>query len=266
MVGLGATMGGTLSLAGSQDGILNWTSFGPWPNWITTDVTDRFSSSQDSADGLKFTDIQNLSVDIGLMTVVMIGWDEDEIVIDTSDVSRELLGQLNIGASGDTLNISMRNVRNWSGLIGNQSSTLRIFMPKDQVFDRADLFIGAGEIIVEQIEATVLDISIGAGAGEIKEFSAETVSIHVGAGRLEMSGAVEEQLEADCGMGEVVLHLDGTEADFGYAIDVGMGSVQVGSLNVSGMGRQATGNLQTAEAMLNIRAGMGRVEVNFIDR
>jgi len=211
-----------------------------------------------------FIGIRDLDVSAGLMLVEIREWNGDDIVVDTSGLHSDLQGRIDISARNDRLTVSTERVRNWVNIGNVNNDVLLIYLPEDLELRSASLSVGAGELVVEDIDADHLIIEIGAGSGWVGEFSSYNVEVNVGLGSLTMSGEVETRIEISCGMGDVTLNLEGEESDFGYEVNVGMGSARIGNFSLSGMGRSAQNSVHR-EPFILIDVGMGSVDVNFYD-
>jgi hypothetical protein len=129
---------------------------------------------------------------------------------------------------------------------------------------QVEITVGAGQIDIENIIADILEVDIGAGQGLIDDFNVRRTNMSVGAGQLDITGQIEERADIDCGVGEINLNLRGSQDEFGHNISVGIGDANFGTLSVSGLGRNSSGNLQL-DKIVDINVGIGSVNVNFIN-
>ena len=230
-----------------------------------------------------YNGIANLEIETGAISTVIRKWEGSGINVDTSNLSRDVRRRLIVSQNGDTLRITTgyRPRLNWGRNIGHEVLVIqvpagfefnRVFMDigagrvvVDQILaDRADLTVGAGQIDVDFLRADVLDVSIGAGQGSIDDLEVRRTNMSVGAGQLDVTGSLEERADIDCGVGEIIFNVRGSQEDFGHSISVGIGEANFGTLSVSGLGRDATGN-QHLDRMIDINVGIGSVTVNFLN-
>lgn len=141
--------------------------------------------------------------------------------------------------------------------------------------------VGAGDCDIRSLEAKEVDISSGAGNMDIGLLKTEKAAINVGAGNLTMermeisdnldfsigmghadvkAGVIAGDANLDCGMGDIVMSLEGSEADYNSTIGCGMGTVQFGN-SVFQTGDHEI-NRGAAHTM-DIDCGMGSVGIQF---
>ncbi|MDD2979488.1 MAG: DUF4097 family beta strand repeat-containing protein [Hespellia sp.] len=223
---------------------------------VTTDWDDYYEdhsgdTEHDSSDsGVKqepqtgeqvrsYKDIKKLSVDVNACEVVIRQSTDSEVKVDASNVSSRL--NLQIRNSGDELEIES-NVK----IPGNKScGTLVIYIPKGYEFEKADFTIGAGVLSVEAIQAKELDIEVGAGEATVKSCKAD-------------------ELSADCGAGQMTVNVVGSENDYDYDIQCGIGEINIGGGKYSGLGVDQYMDNDAAREM-DIQCGVGQVYITFTD-
>ena len=67
----------------------------------------------------------------------------------------------------------------------------------------------------------------------------------------------------ECGLGELDLTLTGTQEDYNYDLECGVGNLDVGSDSYSGLGREKSISNKGADRKLNLECGMGNISVDF---
>ncbi|MDE5716673.1 MAG: hypothetical protein K2I53_03465, partial [Lachnospiraceae bacterium] len=129
--------------------------------------------------------------------------------------------------------------------------------------DELSLLVGAGEFLADRITAGKADIEIGAGHLGIDELtvSGET-DVEVSMGLAEIGGTLSGDLDMECDMGQIVMHLTGSEDDHSYNVECGMGSVSVGSYSRSGLATVKSWN-SGKNSKFDINCNMGNVDVMF---
>lgn len=120
-----------------------------------------------------------------------------------------------------------------------------VTLPEDFIAQNVTIKIGAGDLDMEELVAVNCNIKVGAGsmsarqlkitelakldvgAGEMVVSNLETqdAELNCGLGSIDIAGEISGDLLADCGMGEILLDLIGEENDYNYYINVGMGNV-----------------------------------------
>lgn len=186
-------------------------------------------------------------------------------------------------------------------IIAGKSDKVYLKIPKDFLFDEADVTIGAGTLEGGALRAGDLSMDVGAGECSLDEISGNEVSLNVGAGAIrteslnaekldldvgagefrlkgvsvtreldlelgmgnaEIDGTVTGNMNVDCGMGNVTMRLTGSEDDHAYEVDCGMGSVEIGNRNYGGFSTEQKWNSGQG-SVFEIECNMGNVKISF---
>ncbi len=146
--------------------------------------------------------------------------------------------------------------RDFSG----QNSQITITIPADATFDSVSLELGAGKMDVSGIRTKRSSIEVGAGDMTITDFVCTgKAEFDIGMANLNFTGDLQERVFIQCGMGNVELHLDKL-LQYGYEIEVGMGTVSVGGKRYSGIA-ESTANAG-AKQFFDIECGLGAVLID----
>ena len=88
------------------------------------------------------------------------------------------------------------------------------------------------------------------------------MDLDVGMGSFQMKGNITDDLDADCGMGNMDMSLLGQYVDHDYEVDCGMGSVRIGDMTYSGMssGQNVDNN---TDSEFDLDCGMGSINISF---
>lgn len=169
--------------------------------------------------------------------------------------------------------------------IGDYDVVIEISVPEGKVFDEVkiktdagrvnaeykfhakniDLDLGAGELVADGFFADEkITASVGAGNMDIMEFSAEKLKIDCGVGNAKLTGNVEEKAEADCGVGNLTLTLFGTEEDYNYEIDCGVGEVHINGDSYSGLSERKDIDNE-ADKDIRLDCGVGQLKVKTVE-
>lgn len=129
--------------------------------------------------------------------------------------------------------------------------------------EQISILVGAGELLADRITAGTADFEIGAGYLGIDDLtvSGET-DVEVSMGAAEIAGTLSGDLDMECDMGEIVMHLTGSEDDHSYNVECGMGSVSVGSYSHGGIATDKSWNTGNGSEF-DIDCNMGNVTVTF---
>lgn len=185
--------------------------------------------------------------------------------------------------------------------ITGKSDKVCLQLPKDFMFDEADVMLGAGAMEGGALRAGDLSMEVGAGTCSLDEISGNEVSLDVGAGSIQakmlnaaqlklnvgagefklkgvsvtreldlelgmgnadIDGTVTGNMSVDCGMGNVKMHLTGSEDDHAYEVDCGMGGVEIGSRSYGGLATEQKWN-SGQNSVFEIECNMGNVKLSF---
>lgn len=130
--------------------------------------------------------------------------------------------------------------------------------------DEINLEVGAGQITIEKVIADELNANVGMGEIVIKEMQVETLQGEVGMGNLSMKGTIGEKADIECAMGSLEMEIEGTEEDFNYDIESGMGNVCFGDSEYSGIVEERNIDNDASKEM-TIECAMGEVSISFTE-
>lgn len=215
------------------------------------------------------TDIRDLDFDFSFADVTIKEGDSFRIVAKKINAKR-----LRTELVGDTWEIEC-DVRKADKISGNNTPTITITVPRGFVADELELKLAAGPLEMKNLSARESAIDIGMGSLTGSGFSSGDCKLTVGMGSVELTGEITGRGSIECGMGAVDLTLTGSPEDYGFDVEVGMGSVDVngqefspdglppiGGYGVGGLVAQRSWNT-SAPNFFEIDCGMGSVAVNF---
>lgn len=211
-------------------------------------------SAASSLPGAVPTDaVQKLEVDISTARVVIQLGDAYDLQVSGSPRYESTVsgGAWKIETTGDW------QLRNWDNV------KFFITVPRDVVFDEVELSIGAGTLKAEGIACHTADLEVGAGEMTVKNLACtQKSSLDVGMGTLTIDGgSLDGRNEISCGMGSAEVTVV-RPADYGYAVETGMGAVSIDDHSHSGMGVELESN-RGAATFYDIDCGMGAVTITF---
>lgn len=139
-----------------------------------------------------------------------------------------------------------------------------VYYPKGMKFKSVEIGIDAGAGKLDgALEAEEVEISVGAGefvnSGSIL---AKSCDISVGVGEGELEGIDAADIDGECGIGSLSLSLAGKERDYNYKLECGVGSVQIGEGEYSGLAAEKSID-NHASRSLDLECGMGEIDVEF---
>ena len=140
-----------------------------------------------------------------------------------------------------------------------------IFYPEDVKLQELEIEMGAGTVYLNRdIETEKLSVEMGAGEFDSKNpVTAEEADLEIGTGSMTFADLSAKKISGECGLGELDLTMTGTQEDYNYDLECGVGNLDVGSDSYSGLGREKTISNKGADRKLDLECGMGNVSVDF---
>lgn len=180
-------------------------------------------------------DCSNLDIEILAGNLNIYYDDVDEIEVEQSGISN-FKSQVN----GDTLQISGGKKIS----VNNSGGSITIVIPKDFVFEEVDMEIGAGQAEIDSLCAESLDIEVGAG-------QADFINLDV------------QYFNASAGAGQINAKLVGSESDYNYDVECGIGEIEIGGSKFGGFAKDTYIENPGAERELDIECGVGQIIIQF---
>ena len=256
----GATLTGVrsvLSSAGMDDDLYEWDE----KNFGAKENAEEGTGASQSTDVNEFTDVRELDIEVTYLKVEIEEYEGRAIRVDTSEIDENLRNSLNV-QSGEELKIEIKNKNRWQSLYKNNTGTLTIQIPADYSFREVSIDIGAGELWIENITASELSINVGAGRAVAERFTADKIEVDCGAGEAEITGAAGREIKIECGVGSTTYHALGSQKDYNYVLECGIGEITVGEDSFSGMARETRID-NNGSITMEIDCGIGEVNVTF---
>ena len=140
-----------------------------------------------------------------------------------------------------------------------------ISYPKDVKLQELEIEMGAGTVYLNRdIETEKLSVEMGAGEFDSKNpVTAEEADLEIGTGSMTFADLSVKKISGECGLGELDLTMTGTQEDYNYDLECGVGNLDIGSDSYSGLGREKSISNTGADRKLDLECGMGNVSVNF---
>lgn len=160
-----------------------------------------------------------------------------------------------------------------------QHGTIIVTVPKESNFDSVSISMGAGEAIVDVVNAQKGSFEVGAGrfridsltttqltkfeagVGEliINNMDAANAEVNCGVGSATLKGKMSGLNKIDCAVGDIKLYLDGDASDYYFKAESGIGKVEINN-NSTVIGESNSGN-PNAPVKVEISCGVGKVSV-----
>ena len=142
---------------------------------------------------------------------------------------------------------------------------VKVSVPSGKEFDTVSLGVDMGTIELD-CDLKVQDFSVEVGAGEFSGYgniTAVNCDLQVGAGTIDIDQIDVQNLNADCGAGEIDIVVTGKEKDYNYDLTCGMGEIDLEDSEYSGLGIEKTISNEGAKKEMVLECGMGEIDVEF---
>ena len=107
-----------------------------------------------------------------------------------------------------------------------------------------------------------LKAQVGVGTLTVNDLQVEELDGECGVGEFDFSGEIKKFGNLKCGIGSMYLNLVGSEKDYDYSLECGMGNISLGDRDFSGLGSgQEISN--GSDKKFTLECGMGEIEVDF---
>ena len=144
---------------------------------------------------------------------------------------------------------------------------IKVIVPSGKDFDTVSLGVDMGTIDLE-CDLKVQELSVEVGAGEFSGYgniTAVNCDLQVGAGTIDIDQIDVQNLNADCGAGEIDMVVTGKEKDYNYDLTCGMGEIELEDSEYSGLGIEKTISNEGAKKEMVLECGMGDIDVEFTE-
>ena len=223
-------------------------------DWDEIDESDATESSGTTGDVYLIDDVSKLDFSISAGELSFKEYDGNEIKIEVSGKHRE---KVRVGQEGDTLVLESTG--------RSQDREINVSYPKKMEFEDASIDVAAGTVnLGDDFFAKKMDVSVAAGElTNDSTITAEKADITVGTGNVDLENVKVQTLEADCGIGNIDLGIDGKESDYDYEISCAAGSIDIGDSSYSGLGHEKKISNPGASGKMNLNCGVGNITVDF---
>lgn len=200
-----------------------------------------------------FSGIKNLEVDVDYSSVVLKNYDGSDVKVDARGIAAT---KFKVREKGNTLYIEDKTHR------PVDSSEITIYLPKDSQMQEVSLDAGAGEIILDTLNAHEFSSEIGGGRLYISEkLTAYEIDCSVGAGQMDLASLSGTEIELDCGAGQITATLEGTQEDYSLEAECGLGQIQFGDESYGALNDRISRGDGKREIKLD--CGVGQIDIQF---
>lgn len=129
------------------------------------------------------------------------------------------------------------------------------------VTDELEIEMGAGKIVLENIQIGKGDFEMGAGELVLKDTQIDEMNAEIAMGDFRYEGKLHEKANVECAMGNVDLKIDGNEEDYHGIIECSAGNVSYGNQMSAGIIEKEIN--PDAAKTIDLSCSMGNVTVDF---
>lgn len=215
-----------------------------------------------------YQNIEIIDIDIASYNIEIKLGNEFKVEASTKNnlICKQINGKLKIEES-----------RGWFFINNNLSGEVVISIPEGTILKEINLDTGAGEIVIDKIQAEKFDLEHGAGVLKILNSKFNRTDIDGGAGKIEISSSELNNLDLDCGagkveveanvtgnskisagVGEINLTLIGNKEEYQITAEKGIGNIRIenqecGSNTTYGLG----------DNRIKIEGGIGNIIIDY---
>ena len=238
-----------------------------------------------NASGLK-----RLKADISYVTLQIEPHDKQSVAYSIAHNTKSIGASVHI--EEDVLTVSTKKDRKWNWLFGRHhdkrgrsKAVITVKIPHNMRFDTADINMGAasltldgftasqrftlntgaGEVNINNITASNVDIKAGVGETVFRNCSFTNTVMNTGVGETAFDGKIFENLELNAGIGEIDMRINGKKDDYLIDATSGIGSILIDGRKAAGIDSTFRVNNQNALHTIHIKAGIGEININFTE-
>lgn len=244
---------------------------------FVTDKQERKEEAEVSTQMVEFKqneeEIENLRIEIGYSKLTIVAGEKLKVETTNKDKTVE------VKKTNHTLQIKDDKI--WNLFNAEEQAEIKITVPKNVLLDKVKIEAGSGEVMISSMQMSTLDFKVGAGNVRMENIVVEKkTSIDGGAGKVVIQDSTLNDLDLDVGVGE--FQIQNTTLLGNSDIDAGIGRLEV---NLKGkredyriIGNRGLGSFTIenkeiednqiygdGENKIKVEAGVGRVEVNFMN-
>lgn len=203
------------------------------------------------------SDVRELDIDLGAREIYLEEYEGDaiQVLVEADDK------KVTVEQKGKELQIGMRTAM----LQNDQNQRIvKVLIPQEYEFDEVDISVGAGECVMENLNAKIIDMETGAGSilGEGR-IQAKESSWDVSAGSIVLQELQSEDTEIDCTAGSFEATFAGAKEEYYLEGDVGAGSFEVGGSSWDTLGKNISLGDKRAIKKIFSDCAAGSITIDF---
>ena len=162
----------------------------------------------------------------------------------------------------------------------DNNSKIIIYIPENYNFKEIKIDLGVSGANIEKLNTEKLELDISTGKCEINNIITKYMNVNSGTGEMLINNSKIENLEFDGGVGNTIINCEITNK---AKIEAGIGNIEINLIGTkedykiyskTGIGDLKVENIKlknnevigTGLVSINVEAGIGRTEINFIEK
>ena len=143
------------------------------------------------------------------------------------------------------------------------TTRIKIYIPNSYEFNKVELEVDAGELIVPNLKANDVEIDVDAGSFKAENIIASYTKVDVDAGDARINLLNSYRSEFNCDAGDIDATMVGSESDYSYEVDSDVGDISIGSYRSDGLSDEYShsGGQRKIEADCNVGSIRIKMEV-----
>lgn len=214
-------------------------------------------------------DISVLDIDIKGINFEVEATDNPHIVVESNYES------LTVQTKGDVLLIKDKKTFYFNT---GGKAVLKLYIPKDKIFDKVDINTGTGRTDMENLQAKTIDMQFGAGKTMLQNISVSdnafieggvgklyirdskfcNLNLEMGVGKLEFSGTLLGRSILKMGVGASEISLIGSLDDYKLHVEKGIGNIYIDGESVKSDTQWGQGSTE-----IFLEGGVSSVSIDF---
>ena len=209
----------------------------------------------------EYKGINEISLDLSYLGVIVEPSDNDAVIVDTSQLSSEIRNDIVISQDGGELELETKGHRGFKWNT-EEMELLYISIPRGTHYDAFSADVGAGLLEMKGVSAGEISLEVGAGQIIAEGVYTDVLEADCEAGQITLQGEVLQNADLDCDIGEVLFTLPGDMEVYNYELACSAGELIVGDESYSGI-RNRIRIDNGSSCQIKAECRIGRMEIMF---
>lgn len=234
-----------------------------------------------------FAGVQNIDIESPIYAIEIKQGDVTDVLVECENVLDDYTatmenGTLYLSGSEDDYDWGGEGLSTLMGIFNGKSTSknrkVTITLPKNTTLNNCTISSGTGSLDISdittsdfvlsngtgslnasRITADSADIQCGTGSVELKDIYFKETNLETGTGSTNISGQLEGNTDIDSGMGSINIKLKGSNRDYNFDIEKGLGSLTVDGTSYKELNTDYSGVTND----IDISGGMGSITIEF---